>query len=237
MRRNHLTSQHFLRKPQTVKTLIGHSTIKKSDTVIDLGAGSGIISFALSSFCAQVVAVEQDPRMVKKLHENLDDIATVTIVESDILTYKFPQSPFKVFSNIPFHLSSPILRKLTELDNPPQAIYLIVQRQFAEKLIINGDSFTGLLGAMIAPRYTTRIRYKLVRSDYSPPPAVDTVLVELLLRKEPLVEMSRMLEYRNFVELCFSRQKFFERFHINKRPSQLSAQQWVTLFDSQKNLG
>lgn len=232
MKRLHTKSQNFLKKPQLIKTLVGHSTIKKSDTVYDLGAGSGIISFVLADKCAQVVAVEQDPRMIKKLHENLEDFENVLVVNSDILTVNLPETPFKVFANIPFHLSSPVVRRLTELNNPPEAIYLILQKQFAEKLLIESDQFTGLLGAFIAPHFTARIRYKLERSDYSPPPAVETVMIELLLRKKSLVPQSKMPAYRDFVELCFSRQKYFATLKVNKRPSELTAAQWVSLFMS-----
>lgn len=232
MKRLHTKSQNFLKKPQLIKTLVGHSTIKKSDTVYDLGAGSGIISFVLADKCAQVVAVEQDPRMVQKLRENLSEYDNVTIINSDILSVELPETPFKVFANIPFHLSSPIVRQLTERDAPPKAIYLILQKQFAEKLLIGNDQFTGLLGAFIAPRFTARIRYKLERSDYSPPPAVDTVMLELLLRDEPFLPPREMPAYRAFVEQCFSRQKYFATFKLDKRPSELSTTQWVSLFNN-----
>ncbi len=234
MKRIHTQSQNFLRRPQLVKTLIGHSTIKKSDVVYDLGAGSGIISFVLAEKAAQVVAIEQDPRMLTKLRENLDDLENVTIINSDILSAELPNTPFKVFANIPFHLSSPIVRHLTERDTPPVAIYLILQKQFAEKLLIENDQFTGLLGAFIAPRFTARIRYKLERSDYSPPPAVETVMIELLLRDRPLIPNKKMTAYRAFVEQCFSRQKYFATFKLNKRPSELTTDQWVSLFSSQR---
>ncbi|MBI3889088.1 methyltransferase domain-containing protein [Candidatus Saccharibacteria bacterium] len=232
MKRLHTKSQNFLKKPQLIKTLIGHSTIKKSDTVYDLGAGSGIISYVLADKCANVVAVEQDPRMLSKLRENLSEFENVTIVDSDILIATLPKTPFKVFANIPFHLSSPIVRGLTERNNPPVAIYLILQKQFAEKLLVESDQFTGLLGALITPIFTARIRYKLERSDYSPPPAVETVMIELLLRDTPLIPLEKMADYRAFVEQCFSRQKYFATFNLNKRPSELTTKQWVSLFTS-----
>lgn len=230
MKRLHTKSQHFLRSPSVVKTLVGHSNLRKTDTVYDLGAGSGIISYVLSSSCAQVVAVEQDPRMITRLHENLDDLPNVTIVQGDALTTPLPTSPYKVFANIPFHLSSPILRRLTESDQPPSAIYLIVQKQFADKLLIGNENFTGLLGAFIAPRFSARIRYKLLRSDYKPAPGVDTVLIELLLREQPLVPAHDMPAYRAFVEQCFSRQKYFATLNIQKRPSQLTTDEWIELW-------
>lgn len=230
MKRIATQSQNFLRSPQIVKTLVGHSHIKKTDTVYDIGAGSGIISYVLAGACAQVIAVEQDTRLIAKLHENLDDLDNVKIKHDDALTVPLPTTGYKVFANIPFHLSSPIVRRLTETENPPVAIYLIVQKQFAEKLLIGNENFTGLLGAFIAPRFTASIRYKLLRSDYRPAPAVDTVMIELLLRDKPLLQANQMSKYRDFVEHCFSRQKYFDTLKTGKRPSQLSLKTWLDLF-------
>lgn len=231
MRRLDTYSQNFLRSPSLVNKLIGHSTIKKTDTVLDIGAGSGIISAALASRSAQVVAYEYDSRLVRKLRDNLARFDNVTIVEKDFLSADLPAEPYKVFANIPFHLSSPILRKLTEADNPPRAIYLIVQKQFAHKLLIDTDRFTGVLGAQVAPRFTTRVRYVLQRTDFQPAPAVDTVLVELRLRDDSLLPTAELPAYRAFVDKCFSRQKFFATLGLgDKRPSQLSTQEWLELY-------
>lgn len=234
MKRSHLKSQNFIRRPQLVKTLVGHSNLKKSDTVYDIGAGSGIISFVLAQSCQKVIAIESDTRMIKTLTDNLADFPNVDIVNGDFLQLPTPTGHYKVFANIPFHLSSPILRKLTESDNPPNSTYLIVQKQFAKKLIIGeGTAFTGLLGAMVAPRFQTRIRYKLERTDFLPHPAVDTAMIELLLRDTPLLAAHTMDAYRAFVELCFSRQKYFATImNGDKRPSQLTAEEWVSLFQS-----
>lgn len=222
-----------------VKTLVGHSDLKKSDTVYDIGAGSGVITSVLASTCTQVTAIEFDPRMAEKLRENTKRFPNVDFVVGDFLKMDLPENPYKIFANIPFHLSSPILRKLTESPNPPDSTYLIVQKQFAKKLIIGEkSSFTGLLGAMIAPWFTTRIRYKLERTDFWPHPAVDTVMIEILRRKEPLIDKRDMASYNQFVEHCYARQKFFATLNPkiigDKRPSQLSADEWAKLFHASK---
>jgi 23S rRNA (adenine-N6)-dimethyltransferase len=234
-------SQNLLKSPRLVRELIGHSTIRRADTVLDIGAGSGIITSALATKCRNVIAYELDPRMVAKIRENTAEFTNVRIIEKDFLNTELPASAYKVFANIPFHLSSPILRKLTEADNPPEGIYLIVQRQFAKKLIIDEDHFTGQLGAMVAPQFTVRIRRKLERTDYWPHPAVDTVLVELLLREEPLIARDRMPAYRQFIADCFSTTKIFQSMPVTSistrkdvKPSELSAAQWVELFTGQK---
>lgn len=236
MKRLDSHSQNFLRSPRLVHELVGHSSIKKSDTVLDIGAGSGVISSALATRCKQVVSYELDPRMVKKLHENLAKFDNVTVVEQDFLKADLPHEPYKIFANIPFHLSSPILKKLTESSWRPQAIYLIVQKQFANKLLINKPGFTGMLGAQIAPLYTARIRKPLHKTDFYPRPAVDTVLLELKLRDEQLLSEDRLAAYRHFVADCFADPKIFTAQNLSKigamdkKPSELTTEQWLSLF-------
>lgn len=233
-------SQYFLRSPKRIKELVGHTTIKPHDTVIDIGAGSGTITSVLTTRCSTVISYENDSRLVAKLQENFKDIDNVTIVNQDFLQAILPEVPYKIFANIPFHLSSPILRKLTESDRRPTAIYLIVQKQFAHKLLINDERFTGLLGAQVAPLYTTRIRMRLERTDYWPHPAVDTVLIELLLRDKPLIAPNRLDAYRKFTADCYEAPKIFAKMPQVKagitpgtKPSQLTLNQWVVLFEEQ----
>ncbi|MBH2007348.1 methyltransferase domain-containing protein [Candidatus Saccharibacteria bacterium] len=231
MKRLPTKSQNFLRKPSLVKTLAGHSNLKKTDTVYDIGAGSGIISSVLAERCSRVIAVEHDARMITTLRDNVAKFDNVEVVVGDALTFALPDNEYKVFANIPFHLSSPIVRRLTETTNPPSAIYLIVQKQFAQKLLIGDYSFTGLLGAFIAPLFEVRIRYKLDRTDFWPHPAVDTVFIELLRRKSPLLPSTDMPRYRAFVEQCFSRQKYFATLGVGDvKPSEMTAEQWLKLF-------
>lgn len=235
-------SQYFLRSPRLIKELIGHSTINKHDTVYDIGAGSGVISSVLAERCKAVVAVEYEPRMAAKLRLNMAKHPNVTVHQDDFLSMQLPDGPYKVFANIPFHLSSPILRKLTQADNPPGAIYLIVQKQFANKLLPDSDRFTGQLGMMVGPEFAVRIRKRLQRTDYWPHPAVDTVMVELIHRDTPLIDRADMPTYRQMIEDCFSDPKKFAKMPRHKinlpsdiKPSQMKLQQWVDLFRARHN--
>ena len=239
MPRLHTYSQHFLRNPRLVAELIGHSNIRKNDTVYDLGAGSGVIASVLANKCKKVIAVENEPQAVKKLRYNLGNILNIDIVEQDILKMKVPEGRYKIFANIPFSESAAIVRKFTESNNPPIATYLIVQKQFARKLVPSDQHFTAQLGAQIGPFFTARIRKPLKRTDFTPPPNVDTVLLEIKLREEPLVAPSETEKYRAFVERCFAEQKFFAStprgkagISSEKIPSQLSIEQWVRLYSA-----
>ena len=236
MARDYRYDQHFLHSPRLVAELIGHSNIRKNDVVYDLGAGSGVITSVLARRCREVIAVEVEPRALDTLRRNTDGLANVTIIESDIRDVNLPNTPYKVFANIPFSLSSTVVRWLTEAVNPPRAIYLIVQRQFARKLTM-GQHFTSQLGAQIAPLYTARLRRPLHRADFTPPPAVDTALLELRQRETPLLPPAELPAYREFVARCFAEQKFYvlqprEQIGISseRKPSELTAEQWVQLF-------
>ena len=225
--------QHFLRGSSFIAELVGHSNIRKNDTVLDIGAGSGAITAVLARRCKRVIAYEPEPKAARKLAENMRSRENVEIVAKDFLRADLPEFPYKVFSNIPFHLSSKIVRKLVMAKNPPKAIYLIVQKQFAQKMLTDGNHFHGALGMAIAPWWVARIRRPLRKTDFTPPPNVDTVLLELKPRESPLLPWEQMAAYMQFVEQCYAEPKFYAktRAPAGKKPSQLTLEQWLIVFD------
>ncbi len=232
-------SQHFLRNPRLIAELIGHSNIRRGDLVIDIGAGSGAITAVLARRCRQVLAYENEPGILNKLQQNMRRHKNVKVIAQDFLLAKLPDEPYKVFANIPFHLSADIIRKLTNNDetHTPQAIYLIVQKQFAQKLVPSDRHFTSQLGTQLAPWWQTRIRRPLRRTDFTPPPAVDTVLLELKPQSEPLLSTLERDKYQSFVAKCYASQKVFAtipcaKASINpeRKPSELTPEEWVRLY-------
>lgn len=241
MKRLHTYSQHFLRDPNFVAELVGHSNVRKNDTVYDLGAGSGVISYILSRRVKHVYAVEVEPGALSKLRTNIEHCDNVTIVNTDIMSVSFPETDrYKIFANIPFDISSPLVKKLVDLPNFPVSCYLIVQKQFANKLLANDRHFTSQLGAYISPVFSTRIRRPLRKTDFWPHPAVDTVLLELKRREKPFIAREYMQDYERFLERGFADKKYFDRLNKaalkispEKLPSQLTGEQWVKLFLAQ----
>ena len=231
-------SQHFLRNPRLIAELIGHSNIRRGDLVIDIGAGSGAITAVLARRCRQVLAYENEPGALNKLQQNMRRHKNVKVIAQDFLLAKLPDEPYKVFANIPFHLSADIVRKLTSDDlHTPQAIYLIVQKQFAQKIVPSDQRFTSQLGTQLAPWWQTRIRRPLRRTDFTPPPAVDTVLLELKPRSEPLLSVLERDKYQSFVAKYYASQKAFAaipraKASINpeRKPSELTPEEWVRLY-------
>lgn len=236
MVRKHTYAQHFLRSPRLVAELVGHSNIRKNDTVYDLGAGSGVTASVLANRAKQVVAVEIEPEALKKLHQNLGHVQNVKIVESDILALEPPAEPYKIFSNIPFSISAEVVKKFTAAEHSPKSMYLIVQKQFARKLTPGDDHFTSALAAQIGPWWRVRVRKPLRKTDFTPPPAVDTVLLEIKKREQPLAELDQTA-YQNYIAKAFADQVFYRNLPLaaagisaELRPSQLTIEQWLRLY-------
>ena len=218
--------------------LIGHSNIRKNDLVYDLGAGSGIIASVLARRCRAVVAVEIEPEALKKLQINSASYDNISIVQKDMLALAPPPETYKIFANIPFQISAEVVRKFTEIPQAPKSMYLIVQKQFARKLMLGDDHFTSQLGVEIAPLFTTRIRKPLRKTDFTPPPAVDTVLLEIKKRDEPLVSPGSLPKYREFITKCYTDQKFLNEISNgsllakhNNKPSEITLEMWLSLFE------
>lgn len=234
-------SQNFLRSPKLVESLVARSTLTKDDVVYDIGAGSGVISSVLAKRVKQVVAVEYEPEAAKKLIHNMKDYANVTVKIGDIMQLKLPTSPYKIFANIPFHLSSPIIQRFINSPMSPDAAYLIVQKQFGRKLIATDTThFTGQLGMLIGAEYKVKIIKNLHKTDFWPHPAVDTVCIEMIKRPQPLIPKQRLSGYAQFTIECFSDPKKLAKMplhiigkEVGASPSRLSLDQWVLLFNAQ----
>ena len=235
-------SQNFLRSPKLVESLVAQASLNKEDIVYDIGAGSGIISSALARKVKQVIAVEFEPGAAKILIHNMQEYPNVSVKIGDIMKMNLPTTPYKIFANIPFHLSSPIVQRFINSPMSPEAAYLIVQKQFGRKLIATDTShFTGQLGMLLGVEYKVKIIKSLRKTDFWPHPAVDTVLVEMIKRKDPLVPKNRLSAYTQFTIQCFSDPKKLAKMPLaiigqaaGASPSRLSLDQWVILFNSQK---
>lgn len=242
MKRRADYSQNFLRSPKLVASLIARSNLTSNDLVYDFGAGSGVISAELAKEVARVVAIEYEPKTVEILRRNMQPLTNVKVIQGDVMQLPFPTEPFKIFANIPFHLSSPIVQRFINTPNAPQAVYLIVQRQFGRKLIANDTSFfTSQLGMIIGAEYAVKSIKNLRKTDFWPHPAVDTMCIEMVKRGVPLVPSGRLKAYRTFTEECFSDPKKFAKLPLNTvgakvgdSPSRMSLERWVNLFLAQK---
>ena len=236
MARKHRISQNFLRSPRIALMLVGHSNIRKRDFTLDIGAGSGVFTYALSKKSAQVLAIEFDRGTFKKLQNNTKNLENVEVLCADFLHFNLSKLPknYKVCANIPFHLSSPIIQKLTNAQNSPKSIYLILQKQFARKLIMSDRNFTSALGVKIFPFFESKIKKPLQKSDFTPPPAVETLFFEMKRRENPLILKKEQGKYNDFIEKMFAMPEFYKKNcqpkFKTKKPSELKGEEWLEIW-------
>jgi 16S rRNA A1518/A1519 N6-dimethyltransferase RsmA/KsgA/DIM1 with predicted DNA glycosylase/AP lyase activity len=126
-------AQNFLIDHKLVQEIVTSSNISRKDAVIEIGPGEGIITNQLAKIAGTIVAVEVDYELFKKLSDRFRETKHVKIIHGDFMNFSAPDGEYKVFANIPFNLTSDIVRKLLDSPNPPITAHLIMQMEAAMK--------------------------------------------------------------------------------------------------------
>ncbi len=238
-------AQNFLTDRQLVRRLVAKSRLDPDDTVIDIGAGRGIITAELARRCAHVIAIEKDPTLVGELRRRFNDVRNIEIVAHDFLRYRIPVRSFKVVASIPYNLTAHIVRKL--LSSTMAEAHLIMQKQPARKL--GGIPHETMLSLHAKTRFEFEIVHELRRTDFHPVPDVDSVMLRITRRRHPVADESGYYDlvdygfnrYKRNLRLAFKKvfsYKAWKRisrelgFGINATPTELSFRQWVGLYEA-----
>lgn len=244
-------SQNFLKSPVFIKSLINKTSIGPRDLVVEIGPGKGIITHQLAIRTKRVVAVEIDAQLANHLQKKFAAIHNVEITKANFLQWDLPKKPYKVFANIPFNTTTDIITKLCHAQNPPQAAYLIIQKQAAERFIGKPLAKNTQISILLKPWFKMAIAAQIDKTQFTPIPQVDAVLAVFEKRPQPLINPQLTQSFRDFVVYGYNQWKpsaasaFKEIFspkqqsllekQINLRqakPRDLSINQWLTLFDT-----
>lgn len=193
-------SQNFTQNSQLLDELVTKSHITSTDLVVDIGAGHGEITRVLANHCHAVVAIEKDPKLYNQLRLEFASQPHVTILNFDVLDHQFPTTPYKVFSNIPFNLTSDIVRHLSSQPNLADDIFLFAQKEAANQFC--GLPKENLKSLLLKSVYLPSITHRFRRTDFFPVPKVDVVLLRLEKRATPLVE--NIKEWRDLIVYVLS---------------------------------
>ena len=234
--RHSARGQHFLRSSALAAELVRAAGIGPGDLVLDLGAGTGVLTRALARTGVRVIAVELDPILAAGLRTRFGDV-----VEDDILRMELPRAPFRVVANLPFSEGTAILRRLLDPRAALVGADVIVEWGFAEKRTAVWPSTR--LSVEWGAWFELTLARRLPPSCFAPPPAVDAAVMRAHRREQPLIPVGRAGEYRRFVERGFrgglralvpprqlKRLATELGFAPNSRPRDLDVQQWAALF-------
>jgi len=203
---HHSLGQHLLKNPLVTAAMIEKAGIKATDTVLEIGPGTGNLTLKLLECCKKVIAVEHDPRMVVELQKRVSSTAIshkLQLIHSDVLKLDLPFFNLCV-ANIPYQISSPLVFKLLSHPSRFRCAILMVQREFAQRLCAKpGDPMYGRLS--VNAQLLSKVDHimKVSKNSFRPPPKVDSSVVRL----EPLNPPPpiNFVEWDGMVRLCFNR--------------------------------
>lgn len=180
--------QHWLKDRSMLSEIAICAELEPSDTVLEIGPGLGTLTSELLKRAGRVVTVELDTELASKLPSQFPG-TNLTVLNQDILEFDLTSLPkgYKVVANVPYYITSKIVRTLLESANKPSLIVLLVQKEVAER-IVSGPGDMSIL-AISAQVYSEVSLGVVVPSSYfTPPPKVDSQVVILKTLPEPLIK-------------------------------------------------
>lgn len=211
--------QNFLINPDVIGDIIDFANITKDDTVLEIGPGVGFVTEQLVKHAKKVIAVELDEEAIKEL-EKLD-CDNLEIIHNDILKTDISaltEDNVKVVANIPYYITSPIIAHLLgEIDdlnnknrNKIKDIILMVQEEVARRIVATEKSQSkqyGLLTILSQFWADCEIIRLVGRKSFYPAPKVNSALVSLKVRKEPLLKLDDYSFFRRVIKAAFSQRR------------------------------
>lgn len=196
--------QHWLHDETTLNYICDSADISVNDTILEIGPGTGTLTSKLLDRGAKVIAIEKD----QKLAPSLDNHKNLRVITGDILTFDLSQLPadYKVVANIPYYLTSNLLRILSESANPPATAVLLLQKEVAER-IAAGPGQMSLLAVSVQLYYEPTLGQVVSAKLFEPPPKVDSQVIILKRREKPLFENLDSQKFFRVVKAGFSERR------------------------------
>lgn len=204
--------QNFLIHGGTVEAIVETADICPGDRVLEIGPGIGTLTQGLAEAGASVTAVELDKKLPAVLAETLSGYDRVRIVGGDILKTDIPalmgEEPFKVVANLPYYITTPILLTLLERRLPITRIVTMVQREVAERMIaLPGGRDYGALSVAVQYYTEPRLAIEVSPRCFLPPPAVESAVMDCVVRKTPPVAVEDEKHFFRVVRAAFGQRR------------------------------
>lgn len=211
--------QHLLINKNYLQKILEVTNLESNNTVLEIGAGTGLLTCLLAQRVKKIFAVEMERDIVKKLKENLkkNQLNNVEIIEKDFLRLDIEQlvkNPIKVIGNIPYNITSKILLKLFgEIDKPAQhlklieSIYLMVQLEVGERIVAKPNSKAySPLSLLIQYFSLPEILFKVPREVFYPVPKVDSTFIKFDIRQK-LQPVKNPTLLKNIIRTSFQQRR------------------------------
>lgn len=182
--------QHYLIDPEAVVAVADAAKLSKTDTVVEVGAGPGILTPLLAERVGKVIAIEFDAQVLPTLRANTATLPNVEIQQSDILAtdpVEFPND-YKVVGNLPYYITSAILKHFLGTLTSPQSLTVMLQQEVAERIVAQPPKMSILALSVQLYGEPTIVR-KVSKDAFWPPPKVDSAILTVtdIRKKTPMI--------------------------------------------------
>ncbi len=216
--------QNFLVDKNILQKIIAAAELKPSDTIIEIGAGQGILTAELAKHAKRVIAFEIDKKLISLLKEKFESFENVEIIEGDILknikilNIKYSIFNYKVVANIPYNITSAVLEKFLSAENKPSLLVLMVQREVAERICACPHRYAkrcgrakpgemSLLSVMVQYYGQPEIVARVPATAFWPTPKVESAILKIKIRDKEIKEIDFEKKFFQIVKAGFSHRR------------------------------
>jgi 16S rRNA (adenine1518-N6/adenine1519-N6)-dimethyltransferase len=251
-----ILGQNFLQDQNIQRKIIDACDFQSSDRVLEIGAGTGIMTGLIASNVSRVYALEIDRSLNSLLTRNLKAYSNISIINKDILKFDIEQIKdnvsrrIKVFGNIPYYITTPIIEHLLRFRYKIEVIFLSVQKEFAQRMVAQpGAKNYGSFSCFIQYYTEPKILFSIKKNSFYPVPKVDSSFLRLRIRQNPALAVNNEEMFFRIIRTAFQQrrktlknslkdivpkeklQEFFGKYKINPkiRPQDLSLQDFANL--------
>jgi 16S rRNA (adenine1518-N6/adenine1519-N6)-dimethyltransferase len=190
---NKSLGQHWLYDETALNEVADAADVTTGDTVLEVGPGLGTLTAILLARGATVIAVEKDKQLASRLRKT----DQLKIVEADILEFDLTTLPsgYKVAANIPYYLTSPLIRMLLESTNSPSCIGLLIQKEVAERIVAQPGAMS-VLSVSVQYYADVSLGSIVAAALFDPPPKVDSQIIRIAPKTSPSFEADTDIFFR-----------------------------------------
>jgi 16S rRNA (adenine1518-N6/adenine1519-N6)-dimethyltransferase len=216
-------AQNFLADPAHLAKIVAAAELNPQDIVLEIGPGPGTLTQRLAQSAGHIIAVELDPNMVNLLKNELGHLPNLTIIQADILqtpinslftNYQLLISPspnlqpppYKVVANLPYYITSAVLRHLLEATPRPDRLVITVQKEVAQRIVAKpGDMSILAVSVQFYGRPT--IVHHIPAGAFYPPPKVDSAVVRIDTYTHPPIPVEDVEYFFRVIKAGFGQKR------------------------------
>ena len=202
--------QNFLQDPYALEKIIQSAEIHSTDTVLEIGPGLGSLTRYLAATAKYVVAIELDERLSPPLETIIAPYDNIRLIHGDILNIEpheiITQQDYLVVANIPYYITSAVLRHLLEAHPKPRRIVLTIQKEVAER-ICAGPGDMSLLALSVQVYGQPRIAVRIPAGAFFPVPKIDSSVLTVDLYQTPVIPIEQLDTFFSLIKAGFSQKR------------------------------